>query len=45
MLPGRVREDEEKKERREKEEVNVVDGEESGCRGATTQGARLREGG
>jgi len=37
-------EDEKRKERKEKEEVNVVDGEESRCRGATTQGARPGEG-
>lgn len=30
---------------KEEEEVDVVDGEGSGCRGATTQGARPAEGG
>lgn len=43
-------EDEKTKKEREKEEekgeeVDVVDGEGSGCRGATTQGARPTEGG
>jgi len=35
-----VRERIEKREEGKGREVNVVDGEESGCRGATTQGAR-----